>query len=269
MCSNILTSEFKPLDLLIRDKQVGVITEDLISTGNWVEVPLVRAFGEDYLEPRPRVFERTDGSFSIKIWSEEAAHLLVDPPADDRIDIDGTLRPLLIQAPCCEALNSVLLESVMHPNPETGVHNPRLLTSPNIRFLPHTLCQSTTRQPQTKVYIPTISRYLDALLAQIRWLEKSGYASIAYGPRADVAFLVRYLFLEIPSQRGKLFPLLRSELRCELEKILDGYKRTHKLKVGSEGVIIAHETSGNTQTLKQENGGEEQNCWTSWNHMDH
>ena len=36
MCSSIPTSEFKLIDLLIRDKQVGVITEDLVCTGNWV-----------------------------------------------------------------------------------------------------------------------------------------------------------------------------------------------------------------------------------------
>ena len=75
-------------------------TEDLVCTGNWVEVPLVQAFGEDSLEPPLRVFEQMDSSFSIKVWSEEAAHPLVDPPADDCID--GTIRPFLIQ----EALNS-------------------------------------------------------------------------------------------------------------------------------------------------------------------
>jgi len=182
---------------------------------------------EDYLQPPPRVFERIDGSFSIKISSEEAAHLLVDPPSDESTDTKGTIRPFLIQAPWCE---TVLLESDMHPNPETD--NPSLLTTPNIRFLPHILYQSTTRQPQTKVYIPTIARYLDALLAQIRWLQENGYNLLkAYGPHSDAGFLVRYLFLEIPSQRSKLLPLLRSESRCQMETILDGYKRTHKLKV--------------------------------------
>jgi hypothetical protein len=224
---------------------VDSITADIVHTGHWVEVPLVQTFMEDYLQPPPHVVERTDGSFSIKIWSEEAAHLLVDPPADECIDTGGTFRPFLIQAPWCEALNSVLLESDMHPNPETRSHYPRLLTTPNIRFLPHILCQSTTRQPQTKVYIPTIARYLDALLAQIRWLQENGYNSLmASGPRSDVKFLVRYLFLEIPSQRKKLLPLLRSESRCQMEKILDEYKRTHKLKVGTNGTIIARERSG-------------------------
>ena len=73
----------------------------------------------------------------------------------------------------------------------------------------------------------------------------------------ECEILVRYLFLEIPSQRRKFLPLLRSESRCELEKKLDGYKRTHKLKVGSKGVIIAHETSGNAQTLKRGNDDEQ------------
>ena len=40
------------------------------------------------------------------------------------------------------------------------------LTTLNIRFLPHISCQSVSRQPQSRVYIPTISRYLEALIAQ-------------------------------------------------------------------------------------------------------
>ena len=187
-------------------------------------------FGEDYLQPPPRIFERTDGTFSIKIWSEEAVYLLVDPPVDDLVNKNW---PALIQALCCEVLNSVLLESDMHPSPDIVTRKPRLLTTPDTRFHPHVRCQSTSRQPQTKVYIPTISRYLDALLAQTRWLQENGYGSLGvYGPRADVGFLVRYLFLEMPSQRKKLLPLLKSESVGELVKILDRYKRTNKLRLG-------------------------------------
>jgi hypothetical protein len=76
----------KPLDLLICNKQVGTIAADLVRTGCWAEVPLVPIFREDYLQPPPRIFERTDGTFSIKMWSEETVHLLVDPPADERVD---------------------------------------------------------------------------------------------------------------------------------------------------------------------------------------
>jgi len=74
--------EIKHFDLLLRNSQIAAIAEDIQRTGNWEEAPLVRNYGEDYLQPPPRIFERTDGTFSIKAWSEEAVRLLVDPPAD-------------------------------------------------------------------------------------------------------------------------------------------------------------------------------------------
>ena len=238
--------KLKPLDLLIRNEQVDTVAVGLTRTGCWTEVPLVNTFGEDYLQPSPRIFKRADGTFSVKLWSEEAVHLLVDPSTDERVDND---RPFLIQALSCQAFNAVLLESDMHPSPEFVTRLPRLLTTSDTRFLPHVRCQSTSRQPQTKVYIPTISRYLDALLAQIRWLEDNGYGSLTiYGPRTDVDLLVRYLFLEMPSQRKKLLPLLNSESRSQLEKILDRYKRTYKLR------LTSHET---TQALRGGSGNDE------------
>ena len=230
--------EIKYFDLLIRNSQIAAIAEDIPCTGNWEEAPLVRTYGEDYLQPPPRVFRRTDGTFSIKIWSEEAVRLLVDPPADRRI---GNGR-FLIEAPCCEVLSPVLLESDMHPGPGISTEKPSLLTTPNVCFLPrnHIRSQSASREPQSKVYIPTISRYLDALLAQRRWLEENERrASYLSGPAADVSYLIRYLFLEMPSQTRKILPLLESESKRIMEEILSQYKRTYKpryrVKEGSSG----------------------------------
>ena len=42
----------------------------------------------------------------------------------------------------------------------------------------------------------------------------------------DVSYLIRYLFLEMPSQRRKILPLLESKSR--MEEVLDQYKRTYK-----------------------------------------
>ncbi|KAF8814814.1 hypothetical protein BYT27DRAFT_7238728 [Phlegmacium glaucopus] len=239
----------QPLDLLIRNTQVSTVSADLVRTGRWIEVPLVPTFREDYLQPPPRIFERTDGTFSIKLWSEDAVFILVDPPADELVNAN---RPFLIQALCCEVLNPVLLESDMHPSPEIVTRKPRLLTTPDTRFLPHVRCQSTARQPQTKVYIPTIPRYLDALLAQIRWLQENGYSSLKiYGPREDVGFLVRYLFLEMPSQRKKLLPLLKSESVIELVKILDRYKRTSKLRLGIDEIRQVLKGGGGNEDMVQ------------------
>ncbi|KAF8337704.1 hypothetical protein F5887DRAFT_1285016 [Amanita rubescens] len=183
-------------DLLIRNSQIAAIAEDIPRTGNWEEAPLVCTFWEDYLQPPPRVFNRTDGTFSIK-------------------------------APCCEVLTPVLLESDLHPGPEISAHKPPLLTIPNGRFLPNTHSQSASRGSQSKVYIPTISRYLDALLAQSRWLEENVDRGLClYGPSVDVSYLIRYLFLEMPSQSRKILPLLESKSR--MEDVLDRYKRTYK-----------------------------------------
>jgi len=103
-----------------------------------------------------------------------------------------------------------------------------LLTAPKI---PSVLCQSTCRQ-QTKVYILTISRYLDARLTQVQWLDDNGYSRLGdCGPAVDVSYLVRYLFLEMPNQRKKLLPLLKDESKSEMNNILNRYKRTYKRKL--------------------------------------
>lgn len=105
--------------------------------------------------------------------------------------------PLLIETPCCEGLYPVLLESHL-PGPKISAHKP----------LPRTfaswlsISELSALQPQPKVYIPPISRYLDARIAQHQWLkENESSAWRRSGPGADVSYLIRYLFLETPSQR--------------------------------------------------------------------
>ena len=81
----------------------------------------------------------------------------------------------------------------MHPYVENAslARKPYLLTTP----LTHVCCQSASREPQTKVYIPGISRYLDALLAQVRWLEENVHHSVGtYRPTRGCQ-LVRALFI--------------------------------------------------------------------------
>ena len=150
---------------------MGAVAADLLRTGRWAEVALVYTYREDYLQPPPRIFERTDGTFSIKIWSEEAVHLLVDPPSDEPVDNN---RPFLIQALYCEALNPVLLESDMHPSPEFATLKPRLLTDLDTHFLPYVPCQSTSRRPQTKVYIPSIPPSRTNPMVRGQWVRLYG-----------------------------------------------------------------------------------------------
>jgi len=136
-----------------------------------------------------------------------------------------------------------LVEEDMHPDPDTGNFRcPYLLTKPDTRFLPHQChhpCQSPTRCPRTKIYIPTIAHYITALVAQIQWLDENGYGSlIGYGPETDVGLLVCYLFLEIPSQQKKLLPQLDNGMCTRVERILNRYKRTHKPKISDISPLL-------------------------------
>ncbi len=134
--------------------------------------------------------------------------------------------------PTSKCRTAVLAEENVHPDPDTGIFLPNLLTNPDTRFLPHYSCQSSMHHPPTKIYIPTVARYITALVAQIQWLDENGYSAlIGYGPKSDVRFLVRYLFLEISSQRKKLLPQLDNTTRTPVDQILDSYKRTHKLNI--------------------------------------
>jgi hypothetical protein len=63
-------------------------------------------------------------------------------------------------------ISQTLVEENMHPDPDTGIFRPFLLSKSDTRFLPHHLCQSPTRRP-TKIYVPTVARYITALVAQI------------------------------------------------------------------------------------------------------
>jgi len=203
--------------LLIRDKEVGEIASELIKTKRWEEVTLVKKFKEDHLQPPPRVFKLSDETFSIELWTEKAMGLTVDHNA-------------VIETPDCEAFNTVLVESEMHP-PEAVSSLPQLITAPDRRIKPNVPCQSATRHPRTKIYIPAIWSYIAALLRQIKYLNDNSLDKVdGYGPRSDVSLLIRYLFLENPTQRTKVLPKLDKEARAQLEEILDNYKRTQKFR---------------------------------------
>jgi len=71
--------------------------------------------------------------------------------------------------PDCEALNTVLVEENMHPDPDTNIPRPKSIDQPKYSL---SSCQSPMRRrPLAKIYIQTIARYITALVAQIQWLE--------------------------------------------------------------------------------------------------
>ncbi len=113
--------------------------------------------------------------------------------------------------------------------PPKSVDQPRYSLSSSLS-LP--VIHASMHRPPTKIYIPTVARYITAPVAQIQFLDENVYSAlIGYGPKSAVRFLVRYLFLEISSQRKTLLPQLDSTTRTPVEQILDSYKRTHKLNI--------------------------------------
>jgi hypothetical protein len=49
-----------------------------IKANYWLEAPSETNYKGDYLQPFPRVFKRSDDTFSIKLWTDGAMHLVVD-----------------------------------------------------------------------------------------------------------------------------------------------------------------------------------------------
>ena len=126
--------------MLIRDKDIAEIILELIKTNHWVEIPLQKEYKEDYLQPSPRIFKRSDDTFSIKLWTEAETHFIVDAGLNTYIEV-----------PDCEALNIVLVEENMHPDPDTNLP-PISVDQPKYSHYPY---QSPMRRPPTKIYIPT------------------------------------------------------------------------------------------------------------------
>ena len=130
------------------------------------EVALEKKYTDDNLQSPLRIIKRSNDGFSLKFWTETATHLIVDVRSNT-----------YIEDPDCEVLNPVLVEEDMHRDP----------TKPDTQFLPHHPFQSPTRCPRTNICIPTITRYITALVAQIQWLDENDYSSlIGYGPESDV-----------------------------------------------------------------------------------
>ena len=101
------------------------------------------------------MFVRTDGTFAVKIFSEETVRLLVDPPADGRIGNGHFLieAPVLWGVRCYSTSNRN-----MHPGLEGSSRKPDLsmLTTPNVRFpaswwSSYSFASSRASEPQSKV----------------------------------------------------------------------------------------------------------------------
>jgi hypothetical protein len=179
----------------------------------------------------PRL-ERVGEGFYINLWPENLFGLAVDGD--------------LCEVPHICAWNPVLVESKFYPFPDRKQTFPMLLSDEGTRFTPKNPDQSPPpiRTHRTPVYIPTIPRYIDALLSRHPLL-----ASLPDAPRyeghssMEISYLIRYLFLENEAQREKLLATLAGQRKDVMMYILDRYKRTVKknirLRRNSKGMLTS------------------------------
>ena len=176
-----------------------------------------------------RVGERE--RFYINLWPENLFGLAVDGD--------------LCEVPHICAWNPVLVESKFYPFSVQKQPFPMLLSDEGTRFTLENPDQSPPpiRKHRTLVYIPTIPRYINALLSRHPLL-----ASLPDTPRyaghssMEISYLIRYLFLENEAQWEKLLPTLAGQRKDVMMHILDWYERTVKKKItlrNSKGMLAS------------------------------
>jgi hypothetical protein len=148
------------------------------------------------------------------LHDETSEKLSVDPPPDE-----DTTRVFQLEILDCSIWNPILVEEEMRPSANQTlfpVLSEALATGkPYVHS--HFRCQSPSRNPQTKIYIPSIARYIGALVSQIKWLKSNDTATWGLGPLYLVSLLNRYLYLEAPCQKRKLFKLVNQETHIWLD----------------------------------------------------
>ena len=219
--------------MLVRDAQHRSIVQCLLASGCWTPVDIQSDFPVEAVRIAqvPRL-ERVRERFYINLWPENIFGLAVDSD--------------LCEVPHICAWNPVLVESKFYPFPVRKQPFPMLLSDEGTRFTPENPDQSPPplRTHRTPVYVPTIPRYIDALLSRHPLL-----ASLSDAPRyaghssMEISYLIRYLFLENDAQREKLLPMLAGRRKDVMMYILDRYKRTVKknitLRRNSKGMLTS------------------------------
>ncbi|KAJ8586078.1 hypothetical protein M405DRAFT_772092 [Rhizopogon salebrosus TDB-379] len=213
---------YQDLDLLVRCEQHRSIVHCILATGRWVAVDHQPHLLSEAIRVAevPRL-KHVEEEFYINLWPENSFGL----------PVDGELR----EVPHVCAWNAVLVESRFYPQVDPTHHTPPwLLSDTGARFLPKTPDQTPPplRPQRTRVYIPTIPRYIDACLGKVHASPNDPDNRHLVGDALrDVFYLIRYLHLETENQRAKLLSML-SELGEKIMRYhLDRYKRTEKWRM--------------------------------------
>ncbi|KLJ11238.1 hypothetical protein EMPG_13477 [Blastomyces silverae] len=229
-------------DFLVRDSQLDDIVSAFIASGEWehAEQDLSSRSNDSHVNQVPRLRRSTREPFQINLWPEKLYFLSVDGPK--------------VQVPNVVSWDCVLMEE--HFDPEIGYPLTKTaLEARNTRILPRNLAQ---RENSSPLFIPTISRMIDALLDQERYRQEhrqSGFGDnmeningnvLANRPAEHITSFVKCLYLERPQQQAKLLPHISSHNLSTMEARLARFRRRPTIVLDSLPGILPQPSSRNS-----------------------
>ncbi|PGH03184.1 hypothetical protein GX51_04219 [Blastomyces parvus] len=229
-------------DFLVRDSQLDDIVSAFIASGEWEQDLSSRSndSNDSHVNQVPTLHRSTREPIRIRLWPEKLYFLSVDGPK--------------VQVPNVVSWDCVLMEE--HFDPEIGYPITKTaLEARNTRILPKDLAQRENASP---LFVPTISRMVDALLDQERYLQKHGQSGsgdnkeiingnlLANRPAEHITSFVKCLYLERPQQQAKLLPHISSHNLSTMEARLARFRRRPTVVLDSLPGILPQPSSHNS-----------------------
>ncbi|KAK6508184.1 hypothetical protein TWF506_010285 [Arthrobotrys conoides] len=211
------------IDFLIKDSQFDSILVDIQASELFEKVdqnPGPRLGDEYVLNLVPRFFSkptRMDPNF-INLWSETVYKLKIDDA--ELIKVEGIT-----------VLNPHILDGRFTQIIETENLSPEKLDSRGTPTIPE-FCHGNVQ-----IFIPSIPTMCNALLNQAVY-HSENYEKITNRPIYQLENMIRYLYLDNPTHRDILLPLLGPRNQA-MEELIRNYKRKPRVifERGADGEV--------------------------------
>ncbi|KAI9801460.1 MAG: hypothetical protein M1833_002692 [Piccolia ochrophora] len=208
------------LDLLVRDSQADAILAAFLATDTFerVDQDISYRLEDRYTKQVPRLRDTRcePSAFTcVNLWTEAVYKLQVEDA-----------EPVAVTD--IHAWNVNLVEERFGTVPETAHITSSARTKEGMRTVPKV--RSSARG--VPIFVPSIPRCCDAVLDQLSYRDtypEDFEGKMGNRPAYHLRNFIRYLYLERPSQRGLLLPLLAERNRAEMERRIDAFKRKPSL----------------------------------------
>jgi hypothetical protein len=186
-----------------------------LATGHYevVEQDLRYRLGDSYAKQVPRLHDTRSGDPGncIDLWTESIYKLRVNEAE-------------LMRVPDIQAQNPYLVDERFATVPSTQALTRDARLASQVRLLPWVLSSSKG----APIYVPSVPKLCDAISDQYSYRTtdpENKRPRSGDRPKYHLQNLIRYLYLELPSQRETLLPLLAERNKAEMDKLITNYKR--------------------------------------------